>query len=188
MLHAWVDESMRQSRDPREGAYILASVVCDPLVCEPVRDLLRSLRYQKTRRIHWRDEEPPRKTKIAVAIGGIDLAAVVVVAMPLGRQQERARARCAETLLPTLQGMGVSQVVMETRTPSLIQRDRKMIDAIRSKRLITPALRVETARPSEEPMLWLPDCIAGAVGAARAGNSEWLDVIGNVDQIEVSTA
>lgn len=53
--------------------------------------------------------------------------------------------------------------------------------------MITPALRVGSARPLEEPMLWLPDAIAGAVGADRLGNPAWLDIIRHaVTEIEVA--
>ena len=84
--------------------------------------------------------------------------------------------------------MGVTQVVMEQRTPSLDAADRRMLVAIRGKRLVSQRLRVETARPKEEPMLWLPDAVAGAFGAARdAGKPEWLSLIGHIEQLEVST-
>jgi hypothetical protein len=47
---------------------------------------------------------------------------------------------------------------------------------------------VETAQSKDEPMLWLPDAVAGAFGAARdAGQPEFLTLIGSVEQIEVST-
>ena len=117
------------------------------------------------------------------------MAATVVIGTPLAKKkQERARRKCLEALLPHLEQMGVTQIVMERRTPSLVGADRRMVIAIRGKRLIGGGLRVETAQPKEEPMLWLPDTVAGAFGAARdAGQPEYLALIGSVDQIEVST-
>lgn len=186
-LHAFVDESMRLTPD-NQGTYLLAAVVCDVASCDPVRETLRSLRYRRQPRLHWHSEEDVRKTKIAACIGEIDLAATVVIGMPLAKsKQERARGKCLEALLPEMERQGVSRVIMETRTPSLIRRDQRLIDAIRGKGLITAGIRVETARPSEEPMLWLPDAVAGAVSAAREGNREWLDLIGAIHEIEVST-
>jgi RNase H-fold protein (predicted Holliday junction resolvase) len=154
-----------------------------------IRQILRSLLYQRQARLHWRDEEALRRTKIAEAIGGLDLAATVVIGMPLAKsKQERARRKCLEALLPHLEAMGVTRVVMEERTRSLVEADRKMLTAVRGKRLITTALRVETARPKDEPMLWLPDSVAGALGAARdRGKPEWLELTGRIDRIEVST-
>jgi hypothetical protein len=178
-LHAWIDERMDVDLQQDRGRYILASVVCDPSGCDPARQALRALLQGRQRRLHWRDETGPRRTKIAATISVVDMAAVVVVGAPMAnRRQERARRLCMETLLPTLeQDYGVSRVFLEARTQTLIRKDREHVANLVGKRLITPALRVDTARPLEEPMLWIPDAVAGAVGADRLGNSGWLDII-----------
>lgn len=188
MWCAFVDESMRLTLDD-QGAYLMAAVVVEVARCEEIRQVLRSLLYKRQERLHWRDEEAPRRTKIAEALGGLDVAATVVIGTPLAKKkQERARRKCLETLLPHLEQMGVTQVVMEQRTPTLVAKDQRMVVAIRGKQLIGSGLRVDTARPKEEPMLWLPDAVAGALGAARdAGQPEYLALIGSVEQIEVST-
>jgi len=186
-LHAFVDESMRLTAD-NQGTYLLAAVVCDPAGCDPVREMLRSLRYRRQPRLHWHAEEDPRKAKIAESIGALALPATVVIGMPLARtKQERARAKCMEALLPELEAQSVVRVWLESRTPSLVLRDMRLVDALRSQRLITPGIRVDTALPSQEPMLWLPDAVAGAVAADRDGQPEYLALIGPVQQIEVST-
>lgn len=82
-----------------------------------------------------------------------------------------------ESLLPHLGGMGVSRVWLEARTKSLNDHDRKHLAAMRGQRALPATLRVETERPSREPMLWLPDVVAGAVGAARNGNRIYLDAM-----------
>lgn len=176
-LHAWVDESMKVDAGD-QGTYILASVVCDASGCDQVRDLLRSLLQGREPRLHWRDEDDRRRTKIAAAIGTVDMAAIVVVGVPMARRkQERARRLCMETLMPALEALGVSRVYLEARTPSLVTRDREQVANLVGKKLITKDLRVLTARPRDEPMLWVPDAVAGAVGAARAGNAQWLDLM-----------
>lgn len=188
-LHAWVDERMNVDPGQDKGTYILAGVVADPTDCDPLRDALRSLLQRRQRRLHWRDEAGPRRTKIAVAIGALDVAAVVVVGAPMAnRRQERARRICMETLLPTLErDYGVSRVLLEARTPTLIRKDREQVANLVGKKLITPALRVGSARPLEEPMLWISDAVAGAVGADRLGNPEWLDILRHtVTEIEVA--
>jgi hypothetical protein len=185
---AFVDESMRLTPDD-QGTYLLAAVVTEVARCEEIRQTLRSLLYRRQERLHWRDEEGSRRTKIAEAVGALNVAATVVIGSPLAKKkQERARRKCLQTLLPHLEQMGVTYVVMERRTPSLVQKDQKMITAIRGKQLIGSGLRIDTAMPKEEPMLWLPDAVAGAFGAARdAGHVEYLGLIGSVEQIEVST-
>lgn len=187
-LHAWVDERMDVDLERDRGTYILASVVCDPSGCEPVRAALRELLQGRQRRLHWRTETGPRRTKIAAAISAVDMAAVVVIGVPMAnRRQERARRICMETLLPTLErDYGVSRVFLEARTQTLIRRDREQVANLVGKRLITPGLRVGSARPLEEPMLWVPDAVAGAVGADRLGNPEWLDILRHaVTQIDI---
>lgn len=57
-------------------------------------------------------------------------------------------------------------------------RDMKLIDAIRGKKLIPTELRIDVGQPSVEPMLWMPDIVAGAAGAERVrGNPRYLDLI-----------
>jgi len=180
LLHAWVDESMRITSDD-QGTYILASVVCDPSCCGPVRQAMGSLLLRGQKRLHWRDEDAVRRDKIVATVASVDMAAVVVVGMPMAKaKQERARRLCMEVLLPRLDEMGVGRVWLESRTPTLNKVDAKMVLALRGKRLISRELRVDVARPLEERMLWVPDVVAGSVGAARDGNPRWLDPIRQV--------
>jgi hypothetical protein len=186
-LHAWVDESMRAARDGNDGLYLLAAVVADPGVCDAVRDSLRSLVWKAAGRLHWRDETPSRRRKIAELIGGQDLAHVVVVGAPIDhRRQERARAQCLERLLYELEQLGVSQVWLETRHFALNERDLKLVEALRGKRSVSSEIRVEFARPKDEPMLWVPDAVAGAVNAALSEEPDTLDGFGEIDVISVN--
>jgi hypothetical protein len=44
--------------------------------------------------------------------------------------------------------------------------------------LIPKAMRIEVGQPSAEPMLWVPDIVAGAVGADRVHDlPQYLDAI-----------
>ncbi|MGB8019922.1 MAG: hypothetical protein WCF04_01700 [Candidatus Nanopelagicales bacterium] len=175
-LHAWVDESMRLT--PHEGTYILAAVVCDPTCTDDTRDQMRALLLRGQSRLHWHDERNDRRSTIAASIASIDMAALVVVGTPVATaKQERARRLCMEVLLPRLGNLGVNLVWLESRTPALNQADSRMVRALRGKQLIPRALRVESARPTEEPMLWIPDALAGAVNAARNDDPRWLNVM-----------
>jgi len=176
-LHAWVDESMHVIGN--DGLYILAAVVCDPADCDPARDALRSLLVTGQPKLHWGTESLERKEKIIGTVAQIDMAAVVVVGTPMTKKkQERARAVCMETLVMHLADMAVTRVLLEERTPSLNERDRLLVAAIRGKKLIPKNMHIDVARPSAEPMLWLPDVVAGAVGADRVrGKPQYLDVI-----------
>jgi len=62
-----------------------------------------------------------------------------------------------------------------------------MVDALRSQATIPRSLRVEFARPMEEPMLWVSDAIAGAVAASRKADRSDLrtPLDGIVEEIDV---
>ena len=172
-LHAWVDESMRV----QAGIYLLAAVVCVAGDCDQHRDTLRSLLDAGQPKLHWRAESPKRRTKIIQTVSSFDMTSVVVIGTPMDKKkQERARAVCMESLAIHLASLEVTQVYLEERETRLNARDRKLIGSIRGKKLIPNSLRIDTAKPSVEPMLWLPDIVAGAVGQERVrGVSEYLD-------------
>jgi hypothetical protein len=173
-LHAWVDESMRLSLDDK-GAYVLAATVSDPAQADSVRNHLRSLVLPGQSRLHWHDEGDGRRSMIAREVAAHGLVSLVVVGIPVVRaKQERARRLCMQVLLPGLRAIGVHQVWYESRTQGLNQADARMVSALRGKRLLPHAMRVDPARPIEEPMLWVPDAVAGAVNAALGGNPQWL--------------
>ena len=172
-MHAWVDESMIQRG--QAGTYLLAAVVADPARCNAMREVLRSLRTGREPKLHWSSETPGRRRKITAAVAALEIPAVVVIGTPLDhRRQERARRCCMETLLPHLATMGVGHVWLEARTHTLNAKDRDHVVGMVGRRLIASTLRVEPLQPSVEPMLWLSDIVAGAVGAARRGEDRYL--------------
>lgn len=169
VLHAWVDESMQTTGG---GFYVLAASVADPAQCDPIRDELRGLLLGKAKRLHWRDEVPRRRKVIASVIISLDTPHTVVVGTPISPQrQERARRLCLERLLYELTALGVSQVWLESRTQSLNARDLTMVAALRSRGGIPKSLVIDFAQPEQEPMLWLPDAIAGAVAGHYRGEA-----------------
>lgn len=185
-LHAWVDESMRATQNGSNGIYLMAAAVADPSACDEVRDDLRAVTEKNAERLHWRHETPERQAKIAATIGNHDVVHLVVVGTPLdARRQERARAICTERLLYELDNLGVAHVWLETRHPALNERDLRLVKALRGKRSISSSIRIEFARPKDEPMLWIPDAVAGAVNGARSGRASVLDDMGQVDIINI---
>jgi hypothetical protein len=165
-FHAWVDESMRL-RTGEPGTYILAAVVADPTVCEPTRDALRALLLKGQRRLHWRDEDLPRRQKMINCVADAGVCAIAVTESPVQRtKQERARRVCMERLLHELHGMEVERVHFEARNPSLNQRDAAMAAAMRSNGTISERLWVGHQQPLDEPLLWAADTVAGAVASA----------------------
>ncbi|WP_147050740.1 hypothetical protein [Kocuria flava] len=166
--------------------YMLGAVVTDPLACEAARTELRQL-VPHGRKLHWRDLDDRLKRRAVQAVASFDAAHMVVVASPLNpRKQERARAACMERLCWELGGMGVSRVVLESRTPSLNKRDDELIKHLRGKKSLPQGLRVDIELPSGEPMLWVPDQVLGAMGDAETGEERWMQVLGqSVTRVDI---
>lgn len=185
-MHAWVDESITTSPTGVVPFYLLAAALGDPGECDDTRAQLRGLVPRGRERLHWRDESEPLRRKISATVSGCDVATVVVIGMGLDRtKQERARRLCMERLFYELEAVAVEHAWLENRTPSLNRADMRMVDALRGKRVIQ-RLRVDIAKPSEEPMLWVPDAVAGAVTAARKGAPQHRDVLGDlVRELEI---
>ena len=183
-LIAHVDESSRRIADSR--IYLMAASISPVGSLAAMRAELRALLLRGQGRLHWRDESESRRTAITSVIARMEVWSLVVVTAPVtAGKQERARRICIETLHPTLERLGVTSIVQERRTPALDQRDVVMVEALRGQRLLTRAVRVDFAHPTDEPMLWVPDAVAGAVGMARDGHGDHLAAVAHaVQQID----
>lgn len=71
----------------------------------------------------------------------------------------------------------MSELVLEARPESLMRKDRRTVDRLRSRGGIDRALRVDHGLPSSEPMLWAADQVLGAIGEAFAGRESYFDRI-----------
>lgn len=183
--HAWIDESIVYGTINR---YILAAVIAESSACESMRSELESLRLGRRPRLHWYEESPKKRDEVVAAIGGFDIAAVVVVGSPVDhKRQERARRLCMKCILHRLDELEVSGVVLEKRTESLDRRDLTLIDALRGSIGISAQLRVTTADPVGDPMLWIADAIAGSVNASLRGEPDWFHVVERlVERIDIA--
>jgi hypothetical protein len=176
-----VDESVIVGPVGRSGTYTMAAVITDSARCDELRRELAGLSIKPGVRLHWVGESVKRRDLIAEAIAQMDIAAILTVGTPMERsRQERARRCCLEQLLYELDQFGVSQAWLESRTAAQDRRDLQLVDSARRKRLISHELQVRFARPTGEPMLWLPDAVAGAMSASVLGEERWLDAMAAV--------
>lgn len=174
-----MDESIVARHVCEPGAYVLAAVVADPLTSDPVRDKLRDLVLRGKDRLHWRDEQPRRRDRIAQTIADGDFVAIVTIGTPMrNSMQERIRSLCLEHLLLELQELGISQVWLESRSESSNRNDLRAVRDLVGHRMLDREVRVSFRRPLDEPMLWLPDAVAGTVTAAHRGEARWLQMLG----------
>ena len=178
-LLAWVDESGSSGlRDP--GTYLLAAAVSDSDAEDEGRDRMQALLLPGQVKVHWRDESERRRAQIVGAVAGLSLEHVVVVRSgATGERPERRRRKCMERLLYELEQRGVDDVVLESRGPDDDQRDVEMVNALRGQKRLSPQVRLSHRVGRNEPMLWIPDAVCGAVVAARGGVSGHLEVLGD---------
>jgi hypothetical protein len=172
MLIAFVDESGSVPL----ACYLLGAVILDDLYLDEARDVMRDLRVGHGK-IHWHTEGPARRRKIVESIAEIDHLSIVAVGRGADRRQERARHKCFELLLPELEGFGVERAIFETRGARADNADLAKVAACRIRRLITERLAVEFGDPRQDPLLWIPDIICGALFANEAGDGTYADML-----------
>ena len=167
---AYIDESLRM----RAGLYVLAAVIVADAQADRHRETLRTLLYRGQRRLHWRDENRKHRALLVSAVRQPPHTGAVVIATGVtSRRQERARRKCIERLLAELADRKVASVVFERRHQELDARDRAMVAALRRQRLVPAWLRVSWVAAADEPLLWLPDIVAGAASLAATGDATY---------------
>lgn len=179
-LLAFVDESMRQV-DSATMCYFMAAAVLPEKDCEAVRETLRPLARRAPKRIHWHDEEDDAKELIVKTILAVRVESVVVVcAMIDHRKQERARQQVLKHLLYELDRRAVSHALLESRFPERDRFDLKSIGGFRNGGYLTRRLVVAHGKPLQEPLLWVPDAVAGAAGDHRCGAPLCYEILGDL--------
>lgn len=183
LLIGWVDESYRAAAD---GHYVLAAAVIEATRVDAVRAQARAVPPKGAKVFHWRDERPELRMTMLKQVVGMGVGLVVAVSTPVdSRRQQRARALCLKRLAWELAERGVRELVIESRGEQDAQ-DRKVLAGLHRAGEIPKDLiyRFDT---KDEPALWVPDAIAGAVGEDRCGGDGlYLAVIdGMVELVEI---
>jgi hypothetical protein len=169
-LTAWGDESGGHStKDP--GVYILCASVITADMVSDARSVLRGLKPAAARKLHWREPATgAQRRKIVDQIGELGLSHIVVVRLSATDTARRQRAKALEMLCVELESVGVQEFTLESRGPADDQRDLKTLAGLRSRRLVSPDLRMWHAPGPQEPLLWIADVCAGVVSDARIGD------------------
>ena len=175
--YAFVDESYIVAT----RHYLLAAVVVREEMLDDVRASVRAVRRRRRDAFHWHGELDRSRTAMLELIAATSDLQIVVISRPVPpRRQERARARCTESLLAQLQVLDppVHDVVLESRTHVLDRRDGTRIEGLRASMRIGPGLRFCFATKSE-PLLWIADAVAGAESARVRGDDRYAQALGN---------
>lgn len=169
-MKAWVDESVREAGVPTP-MYLLGASLTQEASQHEVSEALLAL-APRGRKLHWRDLGDRGRSAMLEFLPLLGIEHVVVIAAPLrpGMKQERARGQCFQQLLWELQQRNVDQVTFEARTPAQDKTDKRRVDGLRSRHLIPHSLYAKWIPGGDEPLLWSPDLVLGAVGQARAHN------------------
>ena len=169
-LVAWGDESMRQNADPQ--MYLMCATVFGKYAEEGLDGLVKA-KPRAMRKLHWRDLRESEKARVVEAMAAIPHWSTVVVATPLnGVRQERGRRKALEVLLQRLEAEGVGLLNLESRWRQEDKADLDMVFALQNRRLIRD-IRIRHLRSGEdEPKLWMPDQVLGAVGDILCGTGD----------------
>ncbi|WP_053206261.1 hypothetical protein [Jiangella muralis] len=145
-LHAFVDESF-------SGDYVVVAALVPAGKVNAARAALRAVLRPGQRRIHFKDERPPRKDRVLSVIDHLEVTATVYVTT----NERKARGVCLERMVPDLAAAGVSRLVLE-RDESLARFDRQVL--ARLAREYCPDLVYEHQRAHSDLLLCVPDAIA----------------------------
>jgi hypothetical protein len=85
------------------------------------------------------------------------------------RRARAARERCLAALAAELCQHGVGELVIEGRQVHEDAPDRRVLLRARQDGVTSRTLQWRFGKPLGEPLLWVPDAIAGVVGHALVG-------------------
>jgi len=176
-LLAFADESMRRVGTETKCYFMAAAIIPDN-ECTAVRDVLRALARRSVKRIHWRDEQDAAKELIVKTILTARVESLVVVGTMIEHSnEERARQQVLKYLLFELDQRDVSHALLESRFPERDRFDMKSIGQFRNGKYLSRRLRVDHGKPLQEPLLWVPDAVAGAAGDHRCGHNSLYELL-----------
>jgi hypothetical protein len=151
-VQVYVDESRRR-------AYLLGVTIVEGPV-QPVRAALRALLRPGQRRIHFAKEQDSRRRQLLAIMTDLDLTARVYVSPRLAKA---SREMCLTALIADIAPAGASLLVLESRD-SMNHLDVLVLDAALRKHGCH-TLEYRHLSPYEEPLLWVSDAVAWAMGA-----------------------
>lgn len=161
---AWGDESSVQI-DGRQ-LYVLGAVLVAPGQVELTREHARQLRPPGRHKAHWYEAGGLSRSRLTAAFASLPVGGLVVARRcHPDEPDERRRRKCFEAFGSALESLGCAQVVMESRGERADRRDRELMAALRSRRVIDQ-LWVDHRRGAEEPLLWLADIACGITTSA----------------------
>ena len=170
-MHAFLDESNR-------SRYFLACALVVPRALNPTRTALRSMLLPGQRRLHFNAESERRQRELLGRMCSLDL---VVRVYEMRARERTARPALLAALLADLKDLSVERLVIESRE-GRDHLDREVIASMQRHGRASLALVYERLRPYEEPLLWVSDATAWAVGAGGDWQRRVAPIITNLGE------
>jgi hypothetical protein len=169
----FVDESLHRDA----GLYILSCVTIDDYRTVSLRaEIRQELLLPGQKRFHWRGENAERRTLALELLAEVHDTAYAYVCSRLQECGDgRARALCFKKLMWDARMEHISGITFESRQPHNDQIDRATIIGLQRSRIAPSSLVYDFKTPVDEPLLWLPDVMAGAIAASTTGNDLYAD-------------
>jgi hypothetical protein len=174
---AYVDESEPDPRSGSAGVYILAAALVEMNQQHAISAEIAKLLLPGQPKLHWHVEDDRRRKLLTATVAGLPATYLVAVKVDRHATAERRRRLCLGRLLPELEAAGVSDVYVESRQAKQNARDLQLLDVLRARRQVGPGLRMYHRPGRNDPLLWMPDVIAGAVGARYRGDRSYEDLL-----------
>ncbi|GAA4795715.1 hypothetical protein [Corynebacterium canis] len=179
-LVAYGDESS-VLRSPESQEYLICATILERAQFEQLRNQLLPLLLPGQIKLHRTDESAPRRRSIVKTISEIESIQVIVTnSSEKSKKTERYRRKCLERLYYELVELKVYHLTLESRQEAQNRKDIKHLAALQSSGVYR-GLRISHARGGDDPLLWIPDVVLGALNATKQGNPEYWDLLkGNV--------
>lgn len=124
--------------------------------------ILDKARPPKQAYLHWMDERPARRLRLAQLFSACELTgAIVATQLTSNTKQEAARKRILRYLLPRLELEQATRVVIESRHQSDCH-DERAIEWLRRSKAISGRLRIDHMAKPDDSLLWLADAFVSA--------------------------
>lgn len=175
-LVAFVDESS-SPRGPHLQEYLVCAAVLSAEDTEEIRSVLRPLRLPGQTKLHWTNERDSRRRKIVAVLSSLESMQVVVAHRSApDPKTERYRRKCLEQLYFELGQMEVRDLVLESRRPGQNRKDMEHIVMLQGRGQ-AQSVRIRHVMGRDEPLLWIPDAVLGALNSAHLGDGQYWETL-----------
>lgn len=151
----------------------MCAAIIDSRDLERIREELRPLRLPGQVKLHWTDERSSRRREIIETLSAIDsMQAIITHRSEVSKKTERYRRKCLEQMYFELSEMGAHKVTSESRQAVQNRRDIEHIVALQGQGQ-SAGIRLRHARGGDDPLLWIPDTVLGALNSVHLGEDQY---------------